>query len=156
MCYKPTTITDANGNTTTFSYDPIHGGVLTETGPAVNGVHPQTRYSYKQVSASYLSSSGVMMSDTNKIFVLATKSSCSTGPAVSPPAFPPASGCQGNDEVVTTYEYGTGTGPENLIPRGESTTAGGQTLRKCYGHDRLGNKIWETSPNANRSSCPDY
>ena len=164
MCYKPAALIDANGNETDFTYDPTHGGVLTETGPAVNVTvngqvtvaRPQTRYSYRQLSASYLSSSGVMTSDPNQIFVVATKSFCRASSAVTPPAVPPANGCQGGDEVVTTYEYGTGSGPDNLIPRGESTTADGQTLRKCYGHDRLGNKIWETSPNANRSSCPDY
>ena len=41
---KPLSMTDANGNTTTYTYSTDHGGVLTETGPAVNGIHPETRH----------------------------------------------------------------------------------------------------------------
>jgi hypothetical protein len=44
-------MTDARGFTTTWTYAPEHGGVLTETGPAVNGVTPQKRYSYVQRTA---------------------------------------------------------------------------------------------------------
>ena len=43
---KPLTMTDARGNVTTYTYAPEHGGVLTETQPAVNGVSAQTRYTY--------------------------------------------------------------------------------------------------------------
>ena len=45
---KPLSMTDARGNATTWTYAPEHGGVLTETGPAVDGVAPQKRYSYVQ------------------------------------------------------------------------------------------------------------
>jgi hypothetical protein len=149
-CNKPTAITDANGNTSTFTYDPVHGGVLTVTGPAVNGVQPQTRYTYVQRNAWYLSSSGVMTRDPNPIWLKATESYCMTGSASG-------SGCAlANDEVVTTYDYGPDSGPNNLILRGQAVTANGQTLRTCYGHDEQGNEKWQTSPNANPSSCPTY
>ena len=73
---------------------------------------------------------------------------------------PPAAsgiGCTlSNDEVITTYDYGPNSGPNNLILRGKAVTADGKTLRTCYGHDKQGNKIWETSPNAQPASCPAY
>lgn len=156
-CNEPVTVTDANGNTSTFTYDPTHGGVLTVTGPAVNGVQPQTRYTYAQRNAWYLSSANVMTSDPNAIWVLMTESHCISGAAAAPPALP-GSGCTlPNDEVLTTYDYGpTTSGPNNLILRGKAVSWNGQTLRTCYGHDNQGNKIWETSPNASPSSCPAY
>ena len=48
---KPLWMKDANGNVTSYTYSPDHGGVLTETGPAVAGVTPQKRYSYVQRQA---------------------------------------------------------------------------------------------------------
>jgi hypothetical protein len=47
-CEKPLTVTDARGGVTAYAYAPEHGGVLTETQPAVGGVTPQKRYSYVQ------------------------------------------------------------------------------------------------------------
>ncbi len=55
--------------------------------------------------------------------------------------------------LVTTYEYDPDSGPKNLLPRGKAVTFGGVTQRTCYGYDSQGNEIWETSPNANLSSC---
>lgn len=46
-CNKPEWVRDANNAQTDYTYDPVHGGVLTETGPVdANGVRPQTRYTY--------------------------------------------------------------------------------------------------------------
>ncbi|MBW8882003.1 MAG: hypothetical protein JF615_11490, partial [Asticcacaulis sp.] len=56
-CNKPTSVTDARNNTTTYTYDPDHGGVRTVTKPAVNGVQAQTRYDY-QLFTPYLKTSG--------------------------------------------------------------------------------------------------
>jgi YD repeat-containing protein len=140
-CNKPTAVVDGNTNQTDFTYDPAHGGTLTVTSPAVAGGRPETRYTYSQRRAWYLGSNGVMAADSNLIWVLATESLCAAG-----------SGCT----MVTTYDYGPDSGPNNLILRGKTVTADGQTQRVCYGHDKQGNTIWETSPKANASSCPDY
>lgn len=150
-CNKPTTVTDANGNVSTFTYD-SRGELLTVTGPAVNGVQPQTRYTYDPYYAWYQSSSGVMTQDPNPIWLRASESYCMKGPPASS-----GTGCAlPNDEVLTTYDYGPGSGPNNLLLRGKTVTSQGQTLRTCYGHDPQGDKISETSPNANPSSCPSY
>ena len=64
------------------------------------------------------------------------------------------------DEVLTQFDYGTGdaTHGNNLLLRGQTVTStdGGTTttLRTCYGYDAYGNRISETQPNANLSSCP--
>jgi hypothetical protein len=151
-CNKPTSVTDANLNTASFTYDPTHGGVLTVTGPAVNGVQPQTRYTYLQRNAWYLSSAGVMTRDSSPIWLRSTESYCISGPPATS-----GTGCAlANDEVLTSYDYGPDSGPNNLLLRGKTVSSRGQTLRTCYAHDLQGNKIWETSPNAGRSSCPDY
>jgi hypothetical protein len=159
-CNKPTSVTDENNNTAGFAYDPAHGGVLTVTGPAVstatdstvNSIQPQIRSTYVQRYAWYLSNSGVMTRETHPIWLLAAESVCRTSAASTS-----GPGCSaGNDEVLTRYEYGLDSGPNNLSLRGKSVSAAGQTLRTCYGHDKQGNQIWQISPNANRSSCLDY
>lgn len=52
-CNSPNSITDARGNTTSFTYDSTHGGMLTATSPAVGGVSPQTRYAYTLTNGEY-------------------------------------------------------------------------------------------------------
>lgn len=149
-CNQPDYIVDANGHRTDLTYDPAHGGVLTETGPAVNGVRPQKRFTYAQRYAWYLNGAGVMTRETRPIWVRTAESYCRTSAASG-------AGCAAaNDEVVTSYEFGPDSGPNNLIVRGTAVTADGQTLRTCYGHDRNGNTIWERAPRAGLTSCPDY
>jgi hypothetical protein len=151
-CNKPLTATDANGNEVDFAYDPVHGGMTKETDPAVNGINPQTRRTYVQRNAWYLNSSGTMTRDAHAVWLLATESFCRTVAAS-----PSGTGCTvPSDEVVTTYDYGPDSGPNNLILRGKTVTGDGHTLRTCYAHDQQGNKIWESSPNANPASCPNY
>lgn len=55
-CNQPLTTTDERGNVTNFTYDPVHGGVLTVTAPAPTpgGVRPQVRYSYTLLNGKYL------------------------------------------------------------------------------------------------------
>lgn len=64
--------------------------------------------------------------------------------------------CSGgsSDEVVTTYDYGPDSGPNNLLLRGIVVTSGGQSIRTCYTYDAKGNKISETKPLGTGGSCP--
>src|SRR5690606_3677774 len=48
ICNKPSSITESNGVTTTYTYHAQSGYVETVTKPAVNGVQAQTRYKYEQ------------------------------------------------------------------------------------------------------------
>ena len=154
-CNQPVSIIDSLINETDYTYDPTHGGMLTKTSPAdSNGIRAQTRRTYTQRYAWVLNSSGTYVKSAAPIWVLATESYCRTSAAVVP-AGPPGSGCTtAGDEVVTTYEYGPDSGPNNLFLRGVSITADGATHRTCYGRDIYGNKISQTEADAGLASCP--
>ena len=152
-CNKPTWTRDAKGNQTDFTYDATHGGVLTQTGPAdANGIRPQTRYTYVQRYAWILNSSGGYVHADGPIWLLDSESFCRASAATGNHSAP----CIGNDEVKTSYEYGPDSGPNNLYLRGKAVTADGVTLRTCYGNDRNGRRISETSPRGTVgwASCP--
>jgi hypothetical protein len=148
ICNKPTSKVDANGNETDYTYDTISGNVLTETGPAVNSIRPQTRYSYVQRTAWTLSGSGGYIQNAYPIWLLASKSVCKTGAAGA------SGGCAiAGDEVITTYDYGGNQGPNNLLLNGEVADSSGLALRTCYRYDTLGNKISQTTPRSGLTTC---
>lgn len=149
-CAKPVTLTDPNGNVTSFTYDTTHGGVLTETDPAdSHGVHPVKRYAYVQRYAWLSDGAGGYVHGSAPMWLLSSEKTCRTTATVS-------GACAGGtaDEVSTSYDYGPDSGPNNLLLRGTAVTADGTTLRTCYGYDATGNKISETKPRANLSVCP--
>jgi hypothetical protein len=147
---KPLTVIDAKGNTTNYTYDPVHGGMLTETAPAVNGITPQKRYSYAQRYAWISNGAGGYVQAATPVWVLTQMSFCKNGN--------PASGGIGcaiaGDEVITTYDYGPDSGPNSLNLRGTVVDSSGLSLRSCVAFDALGNKISETKPRAGLASCP--
>ena len=146
LCDKPTKVRDPRGNETDITYDSTHGGVLTRTGPAdANGVRPQTRYTYVQRNARDASGTALQP----PIWVLDSEEYCVTSAAVG-------DGCAGGsaDEVVTTYDYGPTSGPNNLLLRGTAISADGETLLTCFLYDELGRKIAETRPKGTGSTCP--
>jgi YD repeat-containing protein len=150
LCEKPLTRTDAKGSTTTFTYDTTHGGVLTETGPAVGGVAPQKRYEYAQRYAWVQNATNsAYVQAATPVWLLVRERYCKTTAASG-------ASCAGGagDEVVTDYDYGPNSGPNILLLRGVAVTADGQTLRSCYGYDAYGRKVSETKPGANLASCP--
>lgn len=154
-CAKPEWTKDANGNVTTYTYSPDHGGILRKTGPAVQtrqpgggfaSVTPQTRYSYALRDGWTPNGVGGYA----QIWVLTQESFCRVG-APNPGGI----GCAlANDEVVTSYDYGPSAGPNLLLLRGKVVTADGVSLRTCFGYDDHGRKVSETSPRANLTSCP--
>ena len=145
---KPIWRKDALGNQTDYTYDAAHGGLLTETGPAVNSIRPQKRYSYIQRYA-WIKSGASWVQVATPIWVLTSESSCKTsawtGSACSAGA---------SDEIVTAYDYGPNSGPNNLLLRGTTVTADGITRRTCFGYDEFGRKMSQTTPNTNLGSCP--
>ena len=150
LCTKPIWSKDPFGNQTDFTYDPAHGGTLTETGPAVNGIRPQTRYTYVQRNAMVKDSGGNFVTMQPPIWLLASTSSCKTGAASG-------AGCTiAGDEVKTTYDYGPTTGANNLLLRGTVADATGTTpIRTCYTYDAVGNRLSEIKPAPGAwTSCP--
>jgi len=149
-CNKPDYVVDAGGNRTDFTYDGSHGGVLTETGPAdANGVHSVKRYSYAQRYAWIKNSGGTYSQVSTPVWVRTEERYCRTSATVS-------GGCAAgsSDEVVTAFDHGSNSGPNNLLVRGVAVTADSQTRRTCYGYDADGNRIFETKPRAGLTSCP--
>lgn len=139
LCNKPIWRKDFKGNQTDYTYEP-HGGVRTETGPAVGGVRPQMRYEYA-LRRAWVSNGGGYAPEAVSIYLPSRKAFCATGAASG-------WGCAiAGDEVVTTYDYGSDSGPNNLLLRSETMTAGGVSRRTCHGYDWMGNKISTTRPN---------
>jgi hypothetical protein len=150
LCAKPISQTDPLNGITDFDYYPEHGGIKSETGPLVNNVRPQTRYTYAPKYA-YIAApnGGHVQAPGLPVWVLTSKSSCKVGAASS------TGGCvTPGDEVVTSYEYGPDAGPNNLLLRGMVVTADGTSPRTCYTYDWLGNKVSETQPKAGMGACP--
>lgn len=108
-CNKPDYVIDARGNRTDYTYDPVHGGVLTVTLPAdANGIRPQTRYTYAQQQATYLNGSGTPILGT-PVWRVTMVSQCATQTSCA----------NGADESRTTTTYGT-----NAALQPVSTTSG--------------------------------
>ena len=149
-CNKPTSYTDPMGRVTNYTYDPAHGGKLTESLPADdNGIRPVKRYSYAQRYAWTKNSAGNYVRAATPIWLLAEERTCLTS-ATS------GNGCASgaSDEIVIAYEYGPDSGPNNLLLRGSVASHRGEFRRTCYAYDKFGNKVAETLPRAGLSVCP--
>ena len=147
-CNKANFVVDANGFRTDFTYDVTTGLLLSESGPAVSSIRPVRRFHYVQRKAWYLNSLGAYAQDPQAIWLLDTEKTCRTGSTVGDACSIPS------EEIVTAYDYGPDSGPNNLWTRGISVTAGGVSRRTCFGYDRLGNRISQTSPRASLTACP--
>ncbi len=150
ICNQPTSVTDAKGNVTTFTYDPAHGGVMTVTAPAVGGVSPITRYYYVQREAWVSNGTGYVKTG-KPIWLKSEERSCRTS-TLDPVAGTCSAGA--GDLVRTLFEYGPDSGPNNLWLRGVAVVADGQTLRTCYQYDDLGRRTAETKPLGTGATCP--
>ncbi|KTE38041.1 hypothetical protein ATE62_11875 [Sphingopyxis sp. HIX] len=133
VCNKPLTTTDTNGKVTDYTYDAVHGGVLTVTRPpaTVGGVRPQTRYSYAQHYAWYKNSSGVLAQAPTPIWRLTGTSECTT-----------LASCAGlAEEQKTTVAYGTSGTANNLHISAITRAAGDASVSATtqYTRDPIGN-----------------
>ena len=150
-CNKPIWFKDPNGNQTDYEYHTPSGQIAKVTKPAGrNGIRPQTRYFYEQKYARYKNSAGTITRASKPIWLLVKESSCQKGAANG-------NGCADpTDEIVTTYEYGPDSGPNNLFLRGMAVTASGETRRTCYEYDKYGNRVSQTSALGTTAlnSCP--
>jgi YD repeat-containing protein len=138
-CYKPLWVKDEKGIQTDFTYDPVHSGVLTETGPAdANGVRPQKRHTYTQLTPKVKNASGVLV-DSTPVWRLTKTSVCKSATAANPAS------CVGTaEEIQTIYAYNN----NNLLLTSVTTTAGDNsaTATTSYGYDVYGNRIWVDGP----------
>lgn len=148
-CNLPTSETDNRGNSVVYTYDSTHGGILTETSPSVKGIAPVKRYHYAQRYAWVLNGSGGYSQAASPVWLRTEERTCQTSATIG-------DACQGgsSDEVITTYDYGPDSGPNNLLLRGVVVTIGSQSLRTCYTYDARGNKLSETKPLGTGGGCP--
>ncbi len=151
-CNSPSSVTDGENNKTEYTYHAQSGQVETITGPAVNGVRPQTRYEYEAKYAPHYQpdANGVfrLESQSDPIYLPVRKAHCRTTNFSG-------SSCAGgpDDEVVVTYTYE----PKNLLLSSETVTALGdsgiESRTTCYQYDIYGNRIGEILPKGS-AACP--
>lgn len=140
ICNQPQTTTDADGQVTTYTYDPASGKVATVTYPAIETpmgtVQPRTRFEHSPLYAVYRQAAGAAPTAAPApIYKLTRKSSCLTMTLDS---------CVGSaDEVVTTYGY-----TENLQLAWTTTAAGdgSKSSTVSYVYDSLGDLVSQTGP----------
>jgi YD repeat-containing protein len=139
-CNQPTSVTDARGNTTDYTYHDLSGQVATVTLPAdKNGRRAQTRYEYTQQYANIKNASGVKVPAATPVWLKTAEKSCTTNSACAGAA----------DEVITRFEYNS----DNLLLTGMTVAADNKTLRTCYRYDIYGRQIGKTQPKADLASC---
>lgn len=114
-CNQPNSTTDAKGNVTSYTYDPIHGGVtaITRPAPITGAVPPQARFIYTQLT----SASGDL------VYQLTSTSDCQAGSAPS---------CLGtSDETKATIAYNSSLLPTS-VTRSDGTGALSVTATSTY------------------------
>lgn len=136
-CNQPTSTADALGNATDYTYDTVHGGVLTVTSPDPDGAgpltRPQTRYTYSQVTASYIQSSGASPTPAaTSVWRLARVSSCATSSWTGT-----ACSAGTSDETRTDITYGNDNRLPTSVTRG--AVSGGPTATVASMYDNVGN-----------------
>lgn len=150
-CNKPSAVVGANGGQTDFTYDNVHGGTLSEMGPAPTpgAARPLRLTSWTQRYAWVKSAGGSLVQAPSPVWIKATETQCQGAAGSNSPV------CDGAaQQTVTTYEYGAAGGPDALLIKGLAVSSGGVTLRTCYSYDRYARKVSETKPNANLGACP--
>ena len=122
ICNQPTSITDARGATTDFTYDPDHGGILAVTAPAptTGADRPQTRFSYEETYAWYKDASGNVVQAPTPVILPSEIRACAVGETCENTAA----------ETVTTVSYGPGgtTNPSNLLPSAVTQRSGDSSI----------------------------
>ncbi|MXO57689.1 RHS repeat domain-containing protein [Pontixanthobacter gangjinensis] len=137
-CDSPTSTTDARGNTTNYTYDPVHGGVLTVELPAdPSGTRPKTTFAYADQSARIKNSAGNLVIAADPITKPVSIARCRVGASCS--------GTTNEQVVEVTYDN---TQAENLQPYQVTRKAGDGTLAatSTLTYDHLGNVLTADGP----------
>lgn len=139
VCNKPVYIRDPAGRQTDFTYDPAHGGILTETRPADSaGVRAQVRYSYSQLAARVLNASGQLVS-APPVWRLTRSSECASAVPGN------SASCVGTAaEHVTTFSYDSNN--LFLTAKTEAMGDGSQARTTRYTYDYAGNQTSVRGP----------
>lgn len=128
-CNKPTSVTDARGNTTDYEYDNVTGQITRERAPAnPSSIRPEKRYYYQIFN-------GVSM--LTKASVCQSTSNCFGG----------------SDEVQTLYGYDT-----NLLLTSETVKlgSGAQLSATTSSYDPIGNRVYFDGPQSGVADTTRY
>ena len=126
ICNRPVQEVDAGGGQTDYVWSEAHGGLISKKQPAdPAGNRPEVAHEYTAFTGSDGAIFYLPSSQTEKV--------------------------SATESVVTGFEYSPANG---YRLKGKTVTAGGQTLRTCYGYDAAGNRISETKPAADLAGCP--
>lgn len=149
-CNQPASVTDARNVSTDYTYDAVHGGLLTKMQPApVPGApRPLAVYAYQQRYAYVKGPAGTLQQAASPVWVPVSETLCQTAAGSSAPVCDSAT-----PSMITTYEYGANGTANNLFLKGKVVTADGISLRTCYGHDDFGNVLFVTTPGAGQGAC---
>ena len=146
VCNRPTSSTDPDGVVTTYAYD-SYGNLTSITQPAQsNGVTPQTRYSYAQITPYIMNSSGGMAAQT-PIWEPVGTTACVTSNWNGS-----ACGAGATDERETVISYGSSnTQPtfNNLLPVSSTLQVGDGSLPQTttfVSYDNNGNATLAYGP----------
>lgn len=106
LCDRPTSTTNALGNTTDYTYDPAHGGLVkVQQPPDENGLRPTTDITYVSRRANYYVSPTIHEESVTPVAKPRYITSCRTAEA-----------CPGSaDERIVDQQYAASTGgPTNI------------------------------------------
>lgn len=151
-CNKPTSVTDARGATTTYAYDPTHGGVISIVRPKPDSqqLQPERRFTYVPLQASYYDANGSVISGPT-IWKLSATSECAAGDATA--------GCINTaNETRTEVGYTASDPRTNLLPTsvivraGDSSVSAGQTMT----YDQFGDVTTVDGPLPGASDMTAY
>lgn len=144
LCHKPLSVTDAKGKVTDYTWDPIHGGMLTETlaAPTTGADRPQKRYSYGQFYAWYKNAGGTIVQSPYPVWLLTQISECKTGVA------PACVGTANETRTTIAYQTGNASTASNLLPVSRTVAAGDGSISSTtsWTYDTLGNKLTQDGP----------
>ena len=141
-CNRPTSTTDANGNTTDYVWKP-RGDIETITLPDPDGAgpaaRPQTRFFYAQRYARYKDSSGTIVQAPSSVWRLLRTESCQTGSSCD--------GTANEREVIFNFNHDT-TGYTNLRLAlvTQRPGSGGNALTTAFTYDLFGNMLTRDGP----------
>ena len=138
-CDSPLSTTDARGNTTDYTYDPVHGGVLTVELPAAGTGDPRSKstFTYANKTAKIKNSSGNLVLAADPITKPVSIARCRVGAS-----------CAGTvDEQVIEITYDNSQA-ENLQPYQVTAKAGDGTHARTTttDYDHLGNVLTADGP----------
>lgn len=151
-CNKPQTVTDTNGVKTTYTYDTVHGGILTETGaaPGTGGIARKVQYIYSGIKPQIKTATGYAAQP--QVWRLTEVHSCAQG----------ASLCNGAaDDRMQMFSYGTDNNNpvnKNVLPVSTTRRTGNGTIVQtvAWTYDGFGRVSVEDGPASGTSDATYY